>query len=265
MLSRCSVPSCLLLALLLVCAGCSPRSDVQPPPQDAGFDYQIGGPYPAAQDARIVIRDRLAEPEPGRYNICYVNGYQAQPGEEEVWRDADADLLLSDAQGEPVIDTDWDERLLDLSTPERRDGIAAIVGGWMRGCAQAGFDAVEVDNLDSWTRSAGLLSREDALALARLFVERAHREGLAIGQKNAAEIAPQAAAAGFDFAVTEECARYDECATYTAAYPGRVLDIEYREQDLRRACAGAAEGASVILRDRDVLPDSSAGHTRATC
>jgi hypothetical protein len=84
-----------------------------------------------------------------------------------------------------------------------------LVGGWSDGCAADGFAAVEPDSLDSWTRSRGLLDRADAVALARLLVERAHAAGLAVAQKDAAELT--GAGPGFDFAVAEDCGAYDEC------------------------------------------------------
>ena len=46
------------------------------------------------------------------------------------------------------------------------EGLARIVGRWTRGCADDGFDAVEYDNLDSFTRSHGLLRRRQAMRYA---------------------------------------------------------------------------------------------------
>ena len=39
--------------------------------------------------------------------------------------------------------------------------LAGIVGRWIAGCADDGFDAVELDNLDSFTRSRQLIERAD--------------------------------------------------------------------------------------------------------
>ena len=130
-------------------AGTAPGG-VELPPLHAGFDYQIGGAYPPAKDVRVVSRDRSARPAPGLYNICYVNAFQAQPDERDGWP---ADLLLRDRNGRVVVDRDWDEPLLDIGTPEKRERVAARVGPWIDGCADHGFDAVEPDNYDSYTRS----------------------------------------------------------------------------------------------------------------
>src|SRR5206468_2676945 len=96
-------------------------------------------------------------------------------------------------------------------------------------CAAKGFDAVELDNLDSFTRSHGLLKRRQALAFARLLVSRAHAAGLAAGQKNLAGY--DGRQVGYDFAIAEECGRYRECAGYTRFYGRRVIAVEYRRQD----------------------------------
>jgi hypothetical protein len=83
------------------------------PYANAPFDYQIGGDYPPPSGVMIVSRDREGSPAPGLYNICYVNGFQAQPSEESFWLDDHPELVLRDAAGDPVIDADWDEMLLD--------------------------------------------------------------------------------------------------------------------------------------------------------
>ncbi|GAA4942547.1 endo alpha-1,4 polygalactosaminidase [Streptomonospora halophila] len=240
----------------------------QPPPAHTAFDYQIGGAYPLPEGADAVIRDRLDAPADGVYNVCYVNGFQVQPGELDQWREDRPDLLLRDADGELVVDSDWDEALIDISTADKREAAAEVVGAWIRGCAQDGFDAVELDNLDSWTRSESLLDRADAVGFAELLTARAHREGLAAGQKNAAELIRDAdggPVAGFDFAVTEECGRWNECDVYAGAYPDRVLDVEYREQDMPAACSFGDLGVSAVLRDLDVATPESAGYVHATC
>ena len=127
----------------------------------------------------------------------------------------------------PVADPDWpDEYVLDPSTPAQRATIIAALGPVVEGCAQHGFDAVEIDNFDTFTRYPAI-AKAGALELARNYVTLAHSHGLAIGQKNAAEFTSDGRDIGFDFAVTEECAAFDECSSYTAAYGRHVLQIEY--------------------------------------
>ncbi|WP_037568598.1 endo alpha-1,4 polygalactosaminidase [Phaeacidiphilus oryzae] len=244
----------------------SGRAAVRLPAAHAGFDYQIGGAYPPAAGVRVVSRDRSDPPPAGRYGICYVNAFQAQPDELGWWRRHHPELLLRGADGTPVIDRDWNEALLDVSSRARRTRLAAVVGAWIDGCARDGYQAVEPDNLDSYQRSQGRLSASDNAAFARLLAARAHADGLAIGQKNTAELLGRRAGIGFDFAVTEECGRYGECAAYASAYADRVFDVEYDPAGLAAACRSAAGRAiSIVLRDRDVAPAGEPGHVYRTC
>ncbi|MGZ5403361.1 MAG: endo alpha-1,4 polygalactosaminidase [Nocardioides sp.] len=74
--------------------------------------------------------------------------------------------------------------MLRQRLPAKRRALAKIIGRWTAGCAEDGFDAVEFDNLGSFTRSRGLLSARDSRAFAASLVDRAHAEGLAAAQKN---------------------------------------------------------------------------------
>ncbi|MFJ9038704.1 endo alpha-1,4 polygalactosaminidase [Streptomyces sp. NPDC102406] len=263
---------CLVLGLAVPLSACSspPSAEDRPPrverpTADMDFDYQIGGAYGPPSGVRALARDRSARPARGRYNVCYVNAFQAQPDALRWWRSHHPDLLLRDGDGDLVIDEDWDEALLDLSTADKRVRLAKIVGAWIDGCADDGYQAVEPDNLDSYERSDGLLKPADAVAFARLLARRAHTAGLAVGQKNTAELLPEHAAVGFDFAVAEECARYDECGAYASAYDDRVFVIEYRAADFTRACRAWGARLSIVLRDLDVRPAGSEGYVRKAC
>ncbi|MFF5303968.1 endo alpha-1,4 polygalactosaminidase [Streptomyces sp. NPDC013161] len=232
---------------------------VQLPPLHADFDYQIGGAYPPPSGVRIVSRDRTASPAPGLYNICYVNAFQAQPDERASWP---ADLLLRDADGKVVVDEDWGEALLDIRTAAKRQRVAARVNRWIDGCAAKGFDAVEPDNYDSYTRSHGLLTANDATAFITLLSRHAHARHLAIAQKNTVELAGLRKRLGLDFAIAEECAEYDECGEYAQAFADRVIVIEYSDSGLRKARSGFAGKLSIVRRDVDVSTPGSADYVR---
>lgn len=227
------------------------------PAAGSRVDYQLGGASDPAPGATGVVRDRTDDPAPGLWSACYVNAFQTQPGSSD-WPE---DLLLHRADGERVEDPGWPgEHLVDTSTAATRARVLAVVGRWFDGCAAAGFDAVEPDNLDSWTRSDGLLDAGDAVAMAGLLVDRAHAAGLTIAQKSAPELADDDL--GFDYAVAEDCAAFDECAVYTDAYPS-VLDVEYSDAGFARACA--LTGLSVQRRDLDVTRPGDPGYVAAWC
>ena len=234
------------------------------PPAGATPDYQLGGAYDPPAGVGIVARDRTAPPAGGIYSICYVNAFQTQPGELADWPVA---LLLTGESGDIVYDPDWpDEAIIDTRDAA---GVAAMVTPWISGCADDGFDAVEFDNLDTYTRTDGALTRDDNLAVAQLLVQAAHEAGLAAGQKNAAEDASLLRdRAGFDFAVTEECAAYDECGAYTAVYGNAVIAIEYTEnlpRPFATVCSADGIPRSIVLRDRDLTTPGNPAYVFETC
>lgn len=237
---------------------------VQMPPVNARVDYQLGGAYALPGGVQIVSRDRNAKPANGAYNICYVNGFQIQPNEESKWLANHPDLILRDNNGNPVIDADWDEMLIDISTAAKRTAVATVVGGWIEGCANAGFDALEIDNLDTFSRSVGRLTKANAVAMMRLFADVAHEHGLAVAQKNSAELVDRKAEMGTDFVVAEECNTYSECDDYTAAYGEHVIVIEYNQGDFNRGCS-SFPNLSIVLRDRNLVMPSQSGYMFQGC
>lgn len=248
-------------------AAAAPR--VTPPPEGVAFDYQLGGTYPPAPGVGVVTRDRTARPAPGAYGICYVNAFQTQPEDHAWWRRRHPGLILRRA-GRPVEDEGWPgEWLLDISTAAKRRELAGVWSAWAAGCARKGYRAMEPDNLDSYSRSRGRLRAAHTLAAARLLVAAGHRRGLAVAQKNTAELTGPLRRMGFDFAVAEECERWGECGVYTRAYGRRMLEIEYPDTGgipvFRRACAARGGRIAVLYRDRDLVPRGDAGHVEMRC
>jgi hypothetical protein len=219
------------------------------PPVAVDWDYQLGGARPVPKHVGIVERDRHDSPVAGKYNICYVNGFQTQVEQKRFWRRHHWSLVLKD-HGRPVVDTVWGEWLLDLRTAAKRHALAKIMGRWTHRCARDGFDAVEYDNLDSFSRSHHLLTRRDNKLYAALLVERAHAAGLAAAQKNWAEW--DGTSVGFDFAVAEQCGQYRECGRYVDHYGRHVLAVEYHDNAFARACARWSPNIALVRRDVDL-------------
>lgn len=249
------------------------------PPANGKFDYQLGGAYTPKADVAIVDRDRTDAPATGKYNICYINGFQTQPGETAWWKKNHPDLLVK-KNGKYLEDPNWPgELLFDTSTAAKRTALMQVVGPWIDGCAAAGFNAVEPDNLDSWTRSSGLLKRANNVAFATLIAARAHQANLAVAQKNAPELSLQGyTKIGFDFAIAEECQVWSECEDYTDVYGKQVYEIEYNDvtEDAggnpvdpisfyNAACKARGQNISVIYRDRAVTTDTGAGYVYKSC
>ena len=257
-------------ALLVgVCASAGSAASTTLPPANGQFDYQIGGAYLPSSTVAIVDRDRLAAPAAGKYNICYVNAFQTQPEDANWWKTNHDDLLLKKANGKYVIDSGWNEMLLDTSTAAKRTALLAIVGGWIDGCKASGYSAVEPDNLDSYSRSSKRLTKQNNIDFATLLAARAHADGLAIAQKNDSSMTSKGRAIGFDFAIVEECQVYDECGDFTSVYGAQVYEIEYKDNggtsNFSKACNARGATTSVIYRDRDVVAKGSSGYVYQYC
>jgi hypothetical protein len=247
----------------------SAASSIKNLPLNARVDVQLGGGYAPLASVKVVDRDSSEKPVKGVYSICYINGFQTQDYQKGFWLKR-RNLLLKDASGKPLEDPNWPgEFILDTSTKNKRAAIAKIEYAWIDACAAKGFQAVDPDNLDTWTRFPDRLKRADNLALAKLLARRAHAKGLAIAQKNAAELTRKTRlAVGFDFAVVESCQMYDECGLYDKAYGNRWFEIEYTDggrANWQRACAARGDRISVILRDRNIVPRGNADYSFREC
>ncbi|TXL83891.1 hypothetical protein EW053_36205 [Streptomyces sp. IB2014 016-6] len=239
------------------------------PPARAGLDYQLGGAYPLPNGVQVVSRDWKASPADGVYNICYINAFQTQESGEvpDGIEDWDEDLLLNDG-GDVVIDPDWDEAILDITTAAKRQRIAERITAHVDVCASKGFQAVELDNFDTFTRDVvkNKITPPDAEAYIRTLSTYAHGKGLAVGQKNTVELAPRHTANGLDFAIAEQCGEpeINECGDYIDAFGDHAVFIEYTDAGLRNACA-YKERASIVRRDEGVSPIGDASYVRKTC
>ena len=247
-------------ALIIALAGCSTETsrETLSLPTTGRVDYQLGGAYAPPDDVTVVARDSTEPPLAGVYSICYLNGFQTQPQQAAFWLDKHPDLLLRDKNGEPQVDENWpDEMALDTSTPESRAALALILGEWIEGCRTSEYQAVEFDNLDSYSRFDGL-TLEHNVTFASLLVAQAHALGLAAGQKNTAELGNRGRdEIGFDFVISEECFVYDECSAYSDVYGDQFIDIEYATDDptgLGGLCDYPDIPLLTIVRDRDLLP-----------
>lgn len=258
----------LVAALLVVAATPVVAAEVRLPPAGGQYDSQLGGAYPPPAGTLIVSRDRTEAPAAGLYNICYINAFQTQAHETEWWVANHPDLLLRQ-DGALFEDPNWPgELLLDTTSAVKRAALAEIVGGWIDDCAADGYDAIEADNLDTYSRSAGLISMADNLAFAEALAKRANGLGLAFGQKNGVELGAQSAEAGFDFAIVEGCQVYDECDAYTDVFGAHVLEIEYTDTPadvFETACALRGEKISVIRRDRNLTMPGDPSYFYQTC
>lgn len=248
----------------------TPASGWTGPPANGSFDYQIGGDYSLPPGTSMVSRDWFSgQAAGGAYSICYVNAFQTQPDgsgnrpdELSRWP---SELVLRSLGDDP----NWDgEYLIDLSSNAKRVAASQWLAPMIDQCAAKGFDAVEFDNLDSWTRLDSLpFGQSEALAYAKLITDYSHSKGLAVGQKNTAEIigAGGHRQVGFDFAIAEQCGQYNECDVYARGYGNALIIIEYDRSVFNRTCSQFGATASVVLRDVLVRTPDRNGYVREGC
>ncbi|MFK7917618.1 MAG: endo alpha-1,4 polygalactosaminidase [Ilumatobacter sp.] len=240
-------------------------------PANAPFDYQIGGDYEPRAGTQVVARDWFGGTAlTSGYSICYVNAFQTQqdsdgvdrPDERSNWPTA---LVLSGFEDDP----NWaGEYLIDISTDSKRVAAADHLDQMIEVCAAKGFDAVEYDNLDSWTRLSDLpFGQPEAVAFAEIITDRAHALGLAVAQKNTAafDAATSLDVIGFDFAVVEECGVFTECDRFTEVFGEAVVAVEYTQRGFDAACEAIGASVSVVRRDLFVTSPASTGYVFDEC
>lgn len=265
-----AVAAAALLLLVTSCTSAPELPPVQLPPAGGQFDYQVGGVYQPDARVKIVARDRSKIPVGDRYNICYVNALQTQPDPMEGglgwWQKNHNDLLVKQPDGKPMIDPEWDEGLLDISTSDKRQKILNIQKKWIDECKTSRFQAIEADNIDSHARAGGAFDLNATKEFMKAFVRHAHEKGLAVAQKNGGELGDSGKKyIGFDFAITEDCQANDECKPYTEAFGDNFIQIEYTEEAFRKSCADRGGRVSIIRRDRTVVPYGHEDYVYEVC
>lgn len=241
------------LVTLAALAGCSSGSPSGPDPS-APWQYQLTGTLDLSANAKVFDVDGEGTTKKqvdalhgkGAYVICYMSA-----GTYEDWR-SDARSIPTSVRGQPL--EDWPgERWLDI---RRRDVLLPIMEKRIAACKDKGFDAVEFDNVDGYANRSGFpLTDGQQLAYNRALAEAAHDAGMAAALKNDADQAARLVG-DFDFAIVEECVRYDECARYKPFRDAdkAVLAVEY-EGDVAKVCATLrSHRFSGIVKDLDLGP-----------
>jgi len=183
----------------------------------------------------------------GAHVLCYIS-----VGSWEDWR-PDADQFPVEVIGEKY--EGWPgENWLDI---RQVDVLAPILRARLDLCVAKGFDGVEPDNIEIHDNDSGFpITYDDQLAFALWLADEAHARGLAIGLKNAPDMAADADPY-YDFAVVEDCFFYGWCSEMTpfldAGKPVFALEYTDMDVDFEAACNNARSlGLMMILKHRDL-------------
>lgn len=144
-------------------------------------------------------------------------------GTYEDWR-SDAGLFPASALGTNV--DGWaGEKWLDV----RNTQVRSIMTTRMDLAKSKGCDGLEPDNVDGYDNGSGFpLTSADQINFNKYLADQAHARGLVIALKNATALV-NSLVNSFDFAVVEECFKYNECDQYSPfiAQNKAVLNAEY--------------------------------------
>jgi hypothetical protein len=179
----------------------------------------------------------------GGHAVCYLSA-----GSWEDWR-PDAKRFPKRVLGRE-LDGWTGEKWLNV---REKAALLSLMRDRAKLCRQAGFDAIDWDNVDGYANKTGFrISAKDQrtynLALAKI----AHEQGLSVGLKN--DLAQVAVLEpSFDFAVNESCAAFNECELLApfgrAGKP--IVAIEYNATP-SDFCGRVGLRWSAMLMDREL-------------
>jgi hypothetical protein len=178
----------------------------------------------------------------GKKVVCYFSA-----GTYENWR-GDANQFPQDTYCSPGencaqsihILGDWCESGGDCEwwLDHRKPAVRTVMEARMQLARDKGCDAVEPDNVDGYAHDSSIsctdqacwgLTASDQLAYNRWLADTAHARCLGIALKNNIDQVAQLAAS-FDFAINEECQKYNECGDYKTYFTSQnkaVFNAEY--------------------------------------
>lgn len=220
-----------------------PPADVSAPSDARGvwaarpgttWQWQLHGTIDTSFDVQMYDVDLFEAPQAiidglhgaGRTVVCYFSA-----GSREDWR-PDAAMFPAGSFGRGL--DGWPgETWLDT----RSDAVRAIMKDRLDRAVAKRCDGVEPDNVDGYANNPGFpLTAATQLDYNRFLAREAHARGLSVGLKNDLE---QVAALvpDFDWALNEECVKYDECDLLVPFVKAgkAVFHVEYGAETLAQS------------------------------
>jgi hypothetical protein len=241
------------------CTGCPPPvacPSCWRPPADARWQYQLQGtpntsitatPYaggaagaPDVFDIDLYASDGTTPDSAattaihgaGHHAVCYVDA-----GTYEDFRPDAADYTAFDAACSGCLlgkNNGWPgEKWLNVNDDQgQRTFLLAELGKRVDACASAGFDGVELDNVDGYANATGFsISAQTQELFDAMIANLVHQKGLSVALKNDVDQV-QDLEPYFDYAVNEQCFEYSECAKLQPFVTAgkAVFNVEYNLQ-----------------------------------
>jgi Glycoside-hydrolase family GH114 len=178
----------------------------------------------------------------GRAVVCYFSAGSYEPDR------PDSAALMKTGLGK-TLDGWPAEKWLDI----RSAAVRQIMQARLDTAKSKGCDGVEPDNVDGFDNDNGLgLTKQDQLDYNTFLATEGHARGLSVGLKNALALVT-ALQPSFDWALNEECLKYDECdglAPFVKANKA-VFHCEYAKSTTG-ICDKNPAGFSTIVKDLDL-------------
>jgi hypothetical protein len=179
----------------------------------------------------------------GHIVICYFSA-----GTYEDWR-SDANQFPAAALGSSV--DGWPgENWLDV----RNATVRSIMAQRMDLAKSKGCDGLEPDNVDGYSNKSGFpLTAQDQINFNSFLADQAHARGMIVALKNSTDLV-SALVSKFDFAVVEECWKYNECSAYSpfVSQNKAVLNAEYTAFSSATCTKAAALKFSTVFFNLDL-------------
>jgi hypothetical protein len=245
--------------------GTSPTTPTNPggiwkPAPKTSWQWQLSGTIDTSFDVQMYDIDLFdtsvstinAIKAKGAKVVCYFSA-----GSYEDWR-SDASAFPAAALGSNM--DGWPgEKWLDVRSAPLR----AVMADRLDLAVQKGCDAVEPDNVDGYANDTGFpLTGADQLAYNKWLAAEAHARNLSIALKNDLDQIPELVS-HFDFAVVEECFKYNECAMAKPFITANkaVFEVEYGNASLATTVCPKAKNLDfdTLIKNLDLDP------TRTSC
>ena len=230
-----------------------------PPPPTSGstalpagisWYWQLQGAINMTVQAKVYDID-LFDVEQSTFTALKLQGHQVicyfSAGTYENWR-SDASQFPTASLGNGL---GWPgEKWLDVrNTTVRQIMVARMDLAKSKGC-----DGLEPDNVDGYANNSGFnLTQQDQVNYLTFLADQAHARGMTIALKNATDLVGSLVSK-FDFAVVEECFKYNECEAYSPfiAQNKAVLNAEYSSFSTAICTKAKSLGFSTVFFNLDL-------------
>ena len=219
-------------------------------PAGTSWYWQLQGAINMTVQAKVYDID-LFDVEQSTFTALKLQGHQVicyfSAGTYENWR-SDASQFPTASLGNGL---GWPgEKWLDVrNTTVRQIMVARMDLAKSKGC-----DGLEPDNVDGYANNSGFnLTQQDQVNYLTFLADQAHARGMTIALKNATDLVGSLVSK-FDFAVVEECFKYNECEAYSPfiAQNKAVLNAEYSSFSTAICTKAKSLGFSTVFFNLDL-------------